>query len=190
LNAILGPGYFARAGGHVLIFGAGGAAAATLLHLVSQPDPADRPARIILVDILPERLAHIAALAHKAEAQVQVDTLLNTEPRRNDALMAALPPHSLVINATGMGKDIPGSPITNEGIFPMHSVAWEFNYRGELAFLRQAQRQARERRLTVEDGWLYFLHGWKQVISQVLHIDLEQPLFARLQKAAEELRHG
>jgi len=40
----------------------------------------------------------------------------------------------------------------------------------------------------VEDGWLYFLHGWTQVIAEVLHIDIEGDLFEQLGDIAEELR--
>ena len=32
----------------------------------------------------------------------------------------------------------------------------------------------------VEDGWLYFIHGWTQVITQVLHFDLTPELLQRL----------
>jgi shikimate dehydrogenase len=87
-----------------------------------------------------------------------------------------------------MGKDTPGSPITNDGVFPKNGVAWEFNYRGELDFLHQALAQEKDRQLKVEDGWLYFLHGWTQVIAQVLHIDLTPALFDQLAKSAELVR--
>jgi hypothetical protein len=66
-------------------------------------------------------------------------------------------------------------------------VAWEFNYRGELDFLHQALAQQRARRLVVEDGWLYFLHGWTQVVAQVLHVELNQERFDALRAAAESL---
>jgi shikimate 5-dehydrogenase len=102
----------------------------------------------------------------------------------NDARMAALPPGSLVINATGMGKDRPGSPITDAGVFPERGLAWELNYRGELTFLRQAQAQQSARALTVEDGWVYFLHGWAQVIAEVFHAALTPERFAQLAEAA------
>ena len=97
-------------------------------------------------------------------------------------------PSSIVINATGMGKDTPGSPITDNGLFPEKGIAWEFNYRGELDFLHQAKAQQARRHLTVEDGWLYFVHGWTQVVAQVLHIDLTPELFAELEKAAGTVR--
>ena len=104
------------------------------------------------------------------------------------AIMSRLPEHSIVINATGMGKDTPGSPITNAGLFPKHGIAWEFNYRGELDFMHQALAQVETRDIKVEDGWLYFVHGWTQVVAQVLHIDLTPEVFGRLEKAAATVR--
>ena len=59
--------------------------------------------------------------------------------------MARLPDDSIVINATGMGKDTPGSPVTNAGLFPRGGIAWEFNYRGELDFMHQALAQGESR---------------------------------------------
>ncbi len=143
---------------------------------------------MILVDLLPTRLEHARRLVEQLNTDIGVECVLNDDPRRNDALMATLPPGSLVVNATGLGKDLPGSPITDQGVFPCNGVVWEFNYRGELDFLHQALRQQSTRNLRVEDGWLYFLHGWSQVIAQVLHIDLSDELFAKLESAAAVLR--
>ena len=42
--------------------------------------------------------------------------------------------------------------------------------------------------IKVEDGWLYFIHGWTQVIAQVLHIEIDAPLLAHLMQAAESVR--
>jgi shikimate 5-dehydrogenase len=102
--------------------------------------------------------------------------------------MNELPDCSLVINATGMGKDTPGSPVTDDGVFPMKGVAWEFNYRGELDFMHQALAQRVDRHLVVEDGWLYFLHGWTQVISEVLHHEITPELFEQLEVVANVVR--
>jgi len=190
LDALLGSAYFARTAGQVLIFGAGGAASALLLHLLKKTNPADRPSRVTLVDRLPDRLEHVRSFAAQVGSDVEVVTRLNTDPHQNDLLLESLPPASLVVNATGMGKDTPGSPISAEGIFPQRGVAWEFNYRGALDFLHQAHRQAPSRSLVVEDGWLYFLHGWTQVIAQVLHLDLDPALFEQLKQAASDFRTG
>ena len=119
---------------------------------------------------------------------IAVEYRCNADPKQNDAWMAALPDYSIVINATGMGKDIPGSPVTDAGLFPRHGIAWEFNYRGELDFMHQALAQVASREVRVEDGWLYFLHGWTQVVAQVLHIDLTPEVFQRLAAAAGTVR--
>jgi shikimate 5-dehydrogenase len=94
----------------------------------------------------------------------------------------------MIINATGMGKDTPGSPITDAGLFPQDGIAWELNYRGELDFLHQARRQSEARHLTVVDGWYYFLAGWSMILGQILDIDITPLLFARLAQAAEQIR--
>jgi shikimate 5-dehydrogenase len=94
--------------------------------------------------------------------------------------MEQMPPASIIINATGMGKDLPGSPITDRGVFPENSIAWELNYRGELGFMHQACAQSETRKVRVEDGWLYFLHGWTQVIAQVYHQEIAGERFDRL----------
>jgi shikimate 5-dehydrogenase len=87
-----------------------------------------------------------------------------------------------------MGKDTPGSPITGRGLFPEHGIAWELNYRGKLDFLHQAERQAEGRAVRVEDGWIYFLHGWTQVIARVFRRDMTPELFAQLDRAASSMR--
>lgn len=188
LDAILSENYFARTGGEVLCFGAGGSAIATLLHLINQKNPGDRPRRFILVNRSQGRLDSARQMVGRLKTDIQMEYICNADPFQNDTLMAGMPPYSIMINATGMGKDTPGSPVTDQGQFPLHGIAWDFNYRGELDFLRQAWAQASERKIHVEDGWLYFLHGWTQVVAQVLHIDLTPTLFARLAALADTVR--
>jgi len=188
LEAIIDKDYFSRTGGDVLCLGAGGSAIATLLHLIHKPDPGDRPKHFIAVNRSPGRLDHMRSMVEKFDTDIEVSYICNSDPRRNDEIMASLPDYSIVINATGMGKDTPGSPVSDAGQFPRHGIAWEFNYRGELDFMHQALRQVEARDLRVEDGWVYFLHGWSQVIVEVLHIDLTPELFARLDEAASTVR--
>jgi hypothetical protein len=87
-----------------------------------------------------------------------------------------------------MGKDIPGSPVTDEGQFPLGGIAWELNYRGELDFMHQVLAQEESRSVHVEDGWLYFLHGWTQVVAEVLHITIDEAMFGRLAALASSVR--
>ena len=140
-----------------------------------------------MVNRSPGRLTRAREMVENLSTDIQVEYICNQDPLRNDELLGRLPAGSVVINATGMGKDTPGSPITGAGVFPLDGVAWEFNYRGELDFLHQALAQQESRRLLVEDGWLYFLHGWTQVIAQVLHMEMDKPRFEALRTVAESL---
>jgi shikimate dehydrogenase len=188
LQAIIGDEYFGRTGGEVLSLGAGGAAAAIVLHLITQPNAADRPTRLTLVDIDPARLDHIRAMVAKVNTDVQLVYVRSSEASQNDALLAQLPRHSVVINATGMGKDRPGSPLTDAVCFPDNSVVWELNYRGERQFMQQALAQRSGRTLRVEDGWLCFLHGWTGVLAKVLQIEINPVTFAQLGEIAAHYR--
>lgn len=189
LDALIGSGYFGQSGGNVLIFGAGGSSVATVLHLINKTDEADRPKEIVVVNRSQPRLDHLKNMVSSLKTDIQFRFILNNTPIKNDEIMSSMPAGSIIINATGMGKDTPGSPITDRGQFPERGIAWEFNYRGELDFLYQAQNQKDIRQLIVEDGWVYFIHGWTQVIFQVLHIDLTPKLFTQLSKAAEIVRY-
>jgi shikimate 5-dehydrogenase len=188
LEAIINPGYFGETGGHVFCLGAGGSALATLLYLINKPDRADRPQEFIAVNRSPGKLDHMQEMEERYDTDIEVEYIHNSDQARNDEVMASLPASSIVINATGMGKDTPGSPLTDQGVFPKNGIAWEFNYRGELDFMHQALRQVESRNLVVEDGWIYFLHGWSQVIAEVLQIDLTSELFKELDVAASSVR--
>jgi shikimate dehydrogenase len=181
-------GYFGCTDAYVLCLGAGGAAVAISVFLTERPDRADRPRKFMAVDINQERLAALKAIHAQLDTDVTFEYILIADPAQNDQLLAALPPGSVVINATGMGKDYPGSPLTGAARFPQHGLVWELNYRGERKFMHQALQQADERALRVEDGWVYFLHGWTQVISEVFKIELTSELFAQLDRAASTIQ--
>ena len=188
LDAIIEKGYFGKTHAEVLCFGAGGSGVATLLHLINKQDKSDRPKRFTFVNRSQGRLDHAKEMVGGLKTDIEVEYIQNADPAINDRIMEKFPPYSIIINATGMGKDTPGSPITWEGKFPMHSLAWEFNYRGELDFMHQSLAQVESRHVKVEDGWLYFVHGWTQVVAQVLHFDLTPSLFDKLNEAASTVR--
>jgi len=188
LDAIIEKGYFGKTQGEVLCFGAGGSGVATLLHLINKKGNADRPAKFTFVNRSQGRLDHAKEMVGGLKTDIEIEYICNSDPLINDGIMEKFPPYSLIINATGMGKDTPGSPVTWQGKFPLHSVSWEFNYRGELDFLHQSLAQVESRNVKVEDGWLYFVHGWTQVVAQVLHFDLTPALFDKLNEAASTVR--
>ena len=188
LDAIIGKDYFGRTGGEVLCFGAGGSGVATALHLINKTEAADRPKRFVFTNRSQWRIDHARQMISTLKTDIEFEYIKTEDPKVNDAVMEKMRPYSVVINSTGMGKDTPGSPISWEGKVPMDAVAWEFNYRGELDFMHQALAQVQSRRVKVEDGWVYFVHGWTQVVAQVLHIDLTPELFAELEHAAASTR--
>lgn len=188
LDAVLGESYFERTGGHVLNFGAGGSGKAIALHLIEKDNSGDWPDRFVMVNRSEPRLVKFKEMAESLDTDIQFEYIPNDDSNRNDDIMACLPDGSVVINATGLGKDLPGSPVTDLGMFPRNGVAWEINYRGELAFWHQAKAQEESRSVLVEDGWLYFLHGWTQHIAEVLHIDMDEQTFEKLSGIGEELR--
>jgi shikimate dehydrogenase len=189
LRALLGPGYFKRTGGEVLCLGAGGAGTAISVYLVEGQTPADPPGRIVMVDKSQQSLEALRRVHDRlGSSSTEIEYVKNAEPAENDELVAGMPPGSVIVNATGMGKDVPGSPVTDSARFPVRGVVWELNYRGELDFLRQARRQERARNLAVEDGWLYFLHGWSEVIAEVFHVELTPERFELLSTEAEAIR--
>ena len=164
LEGLLSPSYFRDGGGHVLCMGAGGSGTAIALYLLARRRGRDHPERLVVTDRSPARLERLAAIVGRLEYDSTVE-LAGAD--RHEQLLEELPPRSLVVNATGMGKDVEGSPLGPAARFPEESVVWELNYRGELDFLQQARAQAEERGLTVEDGWIYFINGWSSVTEEV-----------------------
>ncbi len=183
LEEVLAGDHFAG-GAEALVLGAGGAGTAIGWYLGQRPDP---PARMTFVDVAPERLRHLREVLHRHAPHVELRTLTAAEADV-PAELAALPPGSLVVNATGLGKDRPGSPLPDSALFPERSVVWELNYRGPLEFLAQARRQEEDRGLRVVDGWRYFIHGWSQVVAEVFDVPMEPARVARLAEAAESVR--
>lgn len=190
LQAFLEPGYWRRTGAEAFVLGAGGSAIAITWHLMQRQFGADRPSRIIVSNRSQPRLDELRHLHAGWDSGVPTMHVLCPTPAGNDAVLASLKPGSLVINATGLGKDGPGSPLSDAAVFPTQGVVWDFNYRGDLVFLDQARRQQTARDLRIEDGWIYFIHGWTRVIAEVFHLDppTAGPQFDELSRLAATVR--
>ncbi|PZX12204.1 shikimate 5-dehydrogenase [Palleronia aestuarii] len=173
IDGFLGPEYWKRTDGDVFAMGAGGSTIAMTWHLMRKERGANVPGRIVVSDREPGRIDEIRRVHSEIESDVPVEYVLVEQPAGNDAVLPGLAPGSLVINATGLGKDAPGSPLTEAAEFPEAAVAWELNYRGDLIFLKQARIQEVARNLTIVDGWTYFIHGWTQVIAEVFDIEID-----------------
>lgn len=176
--------YPAAGTAEVLCLGGGGAATAITAYLLRR----QAASRITVVNRTANRLKAMQAIHVNLGSRTAVRYVENSDPGVNDRLVADLPPGSLVINATGMGKDTPGSPITDAALFPDEGYVWELNYRGDLPFLHQALRHQASRHLRVKDGWRYFIHGWAVVMAHVFEIDIGSEGIARMAAVSESER--
>lgn len=172
IDQFLPPDHFARSGAEMFVMGAGGSAIAMTWHLLQASRGANRPSKIIVSDRDTTRLQEIEHFHSKLASDVPCDYVVAQRAEDNDAVLESLKPGALVVNATGLGKDAPGSPLSDAARFPEHAVVWDLNYRGQLVFLDQARAQAQRQSLQVEDGWTYFIYGWTRVIAEVFDIDI------------------
>ncbi|MGD8210796.1 MAG: hypothetical protein PVH85_10365 [Desulfobacterales bacterium] len=187
LESIVDDQYWQRSGGQLLLLGAGGSSLALTLYLHEKASKGgDVPSKIIVNNRSAKRLEEMQALHRKIDLQIPAAYHLAPTPRDNDKIVGTLTAGSMVVNATGLGKDRPGSPLTDAAVFPENGIVWDFNYRGDLVFLDQANDQRAGRNLTIENGWIYFIHGWTRVIAEVFHIDIPTsgPEFDRLSRIA------
>jgi shikimate 5-dehydrogenase len=183
LEEILATDHFAS-GAEVICLGAGGAGTAIGWYLAARPDP---PARMTFVDTRSDRLEHLERVVLPRMRSGDLQTVV-AGTRDISGLVESAPVGTLLVNATGLGKDRPGSPLPEDVALPQDAVVWELNYRGELDFLRQARRQEATRALTVVDGWRYFIHGWTYVMADVFDVDMNSAVVEELALAAEALR--
>jgi shikimate 5-dehydrogenase len=172
IEAFLPPQYWLETGAAALLLGAGGSSIAITSYLMRESHGDNRPSKIVVTNRSQPRLDEIRQIHQKLEARAPTAYFLAPKPEDNDAVLRDLPSGSLVVNATGLGKDAPGSPFTDLAVFPAKGIVWELNYRGDLIFLEQANTQKESRDLQIEDGWVYFIHGWTRVIAEVFDIDI------------------
>jgi shikimate 5-dehydrogenase len=188
-DAIVPDGYWGATGAEVCVLGAGGSSLALTIHLMGLPE-GQRPSRIHVTNRGAGRIDEMKAIHAKMDCPIPVDYYVCAEAADNDAVVARLKKGSMVVNATGLGKDAPGSPLTDDVVFPENGLIWEFNYRGDLVFLDQARARQEEKNLRIEDGWVYFVHGWLCVISEVFGVEIPSsgPEFDQLCRIAAETR--
>jgi len=188
LEAFLPEKFWKDHGGEVLLLGAGGSALAMSLYLTQEKWGDNVPERIIIANRSTPRLESAKKKLEGLNPRVKFEFIHGPTPKDNDKVLAGLKPYSLVVNATGLGKDAPGSPLTDDALFPENSLVWEINYRGDLLFMEQALKQKDSRKLHVEDGWIYFIHGWTLVVGEVFNVPIVGDKLAICSKIAMEMR--
>ena len=172
LDGFLPEDHFANTDAELFSMGAGGSTIALTWHLMQENRGNNRPKKIVVSDRSQPRLAHIRDMHESLGSYIPIEYRLVERAQDNDDILASMAAGSVVVNATGLGKDCPGSPLSDAANFPKNSVIWELNYRGDLLFLDQAKAAKELQCLQIEDGWTYFIHGWTQVIAEVFSIEI------------------
>lgn len=190
LEAFVPADYWRDNPAQVCLLGAGGSSLALTTYFMQRVPGENRPQRIVVTNRSLPRLQEMQRIHTQINPGIDMAYVHCPHPEDNDRVVKQLIPGSLVINATGLGKDAPGSPLTDAAVFPERGLAWEFNYRGDLRFLQQARAQQQARHLKVEDGWIYFIHGWTRVIAEVFDIEIptQGPVFDELSRIAASVR--
>jgi len=190
LEAFTPEDYWAKTAGQLCLLGAGGSSLALTTYFMKSKPRNEWPSKIYVTNRSTPRLQEMQRIHKKINPGIDIEYFHCPTPEDNDRIVNKLKPYSMVVNATGLGKDAPGSPVTDAAKFPKNGSAWEFNYRGDLVFLDQANAQKEAMNLTIEDGWVYFIHGWTSVIAEVFDINIptKGPEFDKLSEIAAETR--
>jgi shikimate dehydrogenase len=154
-------------GRDVVCLGGGGTAFALLSHLTRRRA---HPASITVCETSRPRLLELHRFVEALGSEGSVSVRRGRPGQPWDAEVSAAGAGALIVNATGMGKDRSGSPVSDAVRFPDQAVIWELNYRGDLRFLRLADARAATHGLSVHDGWSLFCHGWAAALTPVLEL--------------------
>jgi shikimate dehydrogenase len=172
-----------------IILGGGGAGVALADSLIHEKDLGCT--RVTIAEIDSERVltlrSQISSWSPPFPVQVQL------VKHSSDDLVSGAGSGSLIANASGLGKDRPGSPISEFAVFPHGAIAWEFNYR----FIAQVQptfwdislRQAQSQTLTLEDGWDYFVWNWLEMLSNIVGLSPDS-FYLCFSRVANEIRYS
>lgn len=148
-----------------LIIGAGGAGLAAAWNLCVES--VGDLSIVTLAERDSERTNAVRDLVSRWPGRITPSVVHVSDSNTCSSLVNELSPASLIVNASGVGKDLPGSPCSDDVAFPARSIVWDFNYRGSLDFLRQAREQEAGSSLLIEDGMMYFSAGWSVVLTSV-----------------------
>lgn len=174
----------------VFIMGAGGAAISMCYYLTRKEFEGNYPSKIVVANRSKPRLDELEKICKELNpGGIEFEFYLTPEEGQNDEVMAKMGEGSLIINATGLGKDRPGSPLTDNCEFPKNAIVWEINYRGDLKFMHQAEAQQEAKNLKIEDGWMYFIYGWTSVIAEVFDIKIEGETLRQCDKIAAQFNN-
>lgn len=163
---------------NIIILGAGGACLSLIKSIRENIGCANK---VLITEKRPDRLETVREIAERNAFEVGLKDASYVSDAINESGK-----NPLIINATGMGKDIPGSPIPNPDDVPGDATFWELNYRGELDLFRRLK--AASKGIMVADGWDFFVDGWMNNILFVLNISLSDEEIRTFRRVSAEFQ--
>lgn len=118
LEEVIDADHFSRAGGDLLWLGAGGAGTAITWYVGRREDA---PARIVCTDRDQSRLDRLREVHERGGLDLSRFEYARVDGHA-DALLEGSSPGTVVVNATGLGKDRPGSPLSDAVTYPRGAV--------------------------------------------------------------------
>jgi shikimate dehydrogenase len=184
-------------GRSMICIGSGGAATALMLAMgldipatITSGQAVRRAAEarrgsLTILGVDPQALAAVRAVQQRAGIpDTDVTTALATTPTVTGTYTRHAGPGSVIVNATGLGKTTPGSPLARPEDLPHGVLAWDFNYRGPLTFLQQAE----EAGAATMNGWNYFLAGWTAALAAITSTEFTTQLFDQIRTSSTGIR--
>jgi shikimate dehydrogenase len=156
----------------VIIFGAGGAGRA-LAYSIARRVHIHHIAKITVTDTNPHRIADLARLANDWATRIPIRAALVGHGTTNDDIVEAAISPALIINATGLGKDFEGSPVSSSLVFPTGSTLWDLNYRGDLEYLAHGRAQSD---VSTHSGFELFVSSWIEALSYIFAVPVTNAL--------------
>jgi shikimate dehydrogenase len=159
-----------------VILGGGGAGLAAAWNLAVRG--IGNASSIVVVESDTDRRSRINSLVQTWPLSASL-SVVSPDDQFSDSIIAHIEPAALVVNATGLGKDRPGSPISDAAVLPENCIVWDFNYRGSLEFVTLARSVSDEKNLRIHDGFSYFASGWSTVMCKVARKPWTRQIFTQ-----------
>lgn len=167
----------------LIVLGGGGAGRSIALSAAKIPQVPS----ITITELNEDRLSGLDEWKRRLSLEDRCSEVTIRPGADNEDVVSSASTGTVVVNATGLGKDAPGSPISEGTRLPEDGVVWDLNYRGELKFLEHARRQA-EQGLVLRDGFSFFLRNWTCFLEAALDRKLSDSEWPAFQHDTQEER--
>ena len=110
--------HWQKTSAELCLLGAGGSSLALTTYFMKSKPANEWPSKIYVTNRSKPRLEEMREIHKAINPGITVEYFHCPTAEENDSIVNKLKPGSMVVNATGLGKDAPGSPLTDAAQFP------------------------------------------------------------------------